>query len=44
MEKEVKNSLNWKEIGQRFRDLRRGNNYTQSHISELSSQQRGNIP
>ncbi|WP_102135117.1 helix-turn-helix transcriptional regulator [Candidatus Liberibacter solanacearum] len=43
MEKEGKNTLNWKEIGQRFRDLRKQHNYDQSDLIDLSKQTGGAI-
>ncbi|CAL9916545.1 XRE family transcriptional regulator [Candidatus Liberibacter solanacearum] len=43
MEKEVKNSLDWKVIGQRFRDLRKQHNYDQSDLIDLSKQTGGAI-
>ncbi|WP_052038609.1 helix-turn-helix domain-containing protein [Candidatus Liberibacter solanacearum] len=43
MEKEVKNSLNWKVIGRRFRELRKQHNYDQSELIDLSKQTGGAI-
>ncbi|ADR52489.1 hypothetical protein CKC_03700 [Candidatus Liberibacter solanacearum CLso-ZC1] len=43
MEKELKNTLNWKEIGQRFRDLRERNGYERSDIIKKTDDQGGAV-
>ncbi|AKK20657.1 helix-turn-helix transcriptional regulator [Candidatus Liberibacter africanus] len=43
MDTETKATLNWKEIGQRFRDVRLNRDYTQLQIGEVASQNKGAI-
>ncbi|RPD36769.1 XRE family transcriptional regulator [Candidatus Liberibacter solanacearum] len=43
MEKELENGLNWKEIGQRFRDLRKRNGYERSDIMKKTDDQGGAV-
>ncbi|QTP63893.1 helix-turn-helix transcriptional regulator, partial [Candidatus Liberibacter africanus] len=43
MKEDAKNTLNWQEIGQRFRALREGNKLTQAQIGEVSKQMRSAV-